>query len=101
MEKDLKVDRDKLAEFCRRRNVDRLSVFGSRVRGTAGPASDVDVLVTFKPGKTPGFFTIFKMEEELSDLFGGLKVDVRTPEDLSRHFRDEVIEYAEVQYVEG
>jgi len=61
----------------------------------------VDVLVDFEPGRTPGFFKLFEMEEELSGLFGGRKVDMRTPEDLSRYFRDKVVAGAEVQYVRG
>lgn len=101
MEQKFRIDEEKLAEFCRRRHIARLAVFGSTVRGTPRADSDVDVLVTFKPGKTPGFFTIFEMEDELSELFGGRKVDLRTPEDLSRHFRDEVQRYAEVRYAEG
>jgi predicted nucleotidyltransferase len=55
--------------------------------------------VEFLPGHVPGFFRLFEMEEELSALFGGRKVDMRTPEDLSRYFRDEVVASAEVQYV--
>jgi len=55
------------------------------------PDSDIDVLVEFQPGKTPGFFTVAEMEAELSVLFGNRKVDLRTPQDLSRYFRDRVL----------
>ena len=65
---------------------------------SAAAQSDVDVLVEFEPRLMPGFFDLFKMEEELSGLFGGRKVDIRTPQDLSRYFRDEVMKAAEVQY---
>lgn len=101
MSKAIQIDKTRLADFCRRRHIVRLAIFGSMVRGVPRPDSDVDVLVSFKPGKTPGFFAIFEMEDELSELFGGRKVDLRTPEDLSRHFRDEVQQYAEECYAEG
>lgn len=79
----------------------RLAILGSALRDDFEQGSDVDVLVDFEPGRTPGFFKLFEMEEELSGLFGGRKVDMRTPEDLSRYFRDKVVAGAEVQYVRG
>jgi len=94
------VDRKRLAEFCRRHHIRRLALFGSALREDFGPDSDVDVLVEFEPGHTPGFFGIARLERELSALFG-YKVDLRTPEDLSRYFREEVLREAEVQYAEG
>ena len=98
MDKLLKVDSQKLAEFCRKHHIRKLSLFGSLVSGNFHAQSDVDVLVEFEPRLMPGFFDLFKMEEELSGLFGGRKVDIRTPQDLSRYFRDEVMKAAEVQY---
>lgn len=95
------VSEDKIADFCGRHHIRKLSLFGSILRDDFGPAGDVDVLVEFESGHVPGFFRLFDMEEELSSLFGGLKVDLRTPEDLSRYFRDEVIASAEVQYAQG
>ena len=68
------------------------------LRDDFGPQSDIDVLVEFEAGHIPGFFGLLDAEEELSGLFGGRKVDLRTPEDLSRYFRDEVVAGAEVQY---
>lgn len=95
---DMRPPREQIARFCRRHHVRRLSLFGSVLRGDFGPRSDIDVLVEFEPGHVPGFFGLFDMEEELSRLFGGRKVDLRTPQDLSRYFRDEVLAGAEVQY---
>jgi predicted nucleotidyltransferase len=92
------VDRDEIAGFCRKHHVSRLSLFGSVLRDDFGPDSDVDVLVEFEPGHVPGFLRIARMERELSGLFAGRRVDLRTPEDLSRYFRDEVLSTAEVQY---
>ncbi len=101
MNKNIVIPKEKLGDFCRRHYISRLSIFGSALRDDFGAQSDVDVLVDFLPGHTPGFFGLFDMEEELSGLFGGHKVDLRTPEDLSRYFRAEVVAEAEVQYVQG
>ncbi|MBA7643015.1 hypothetical protein ES703_50725 [subsurface metagenome] len=101
MNKNFKINKDKLSDFCKRHHIHRLAIYGSALRGDFEPDSDVDVLVDFMPGHTPGFFRLFEMEEELSGLFGGRKADMRTPEDLSRYFRDEVVATAEVQYVQG
>jgi len=93
------VDRERIADFCRRHHIRRLSFFGSVLRDDFGPDSDVDVLVEFEPGKTPGYFGLIEMEFELTDLFNsGRKVDLRTPQELSRYFRDAVISSAEQIY---
>ena len=73
-------------------------MFGSQLKGTARPDSDIDLLVEFEPNHTPGLLGVVDVEMALSDLLGGQKVDLRTPADLSRHFRDEVIRTAQVQY---
>jgi predicted nucleotidyltransferase len=86
--------------FCRGRHIRRLAFFGSVLRDDFGPQSDVDVLVEFEPGHVPGLLRLAAMERELSDLLGGRKVDIRTPADLSRYFRDEVVARAVVQYAE-
>jgi len=98
-EKDL-LDKKKIADFCKRNHIRKLSLFGSVLRDDFGPESDVDVLVEFETGHVPGFFRLFDMEEELSSLLGGRKVDLRTPEDLSRYFRDEVLAQSRVQYAQ-
>jgi predicted nucleotidyltransferase len=87
-----------IAGFCERHHIRRLSLFGSVLREDFGPHSDIDVLVEFEPGHVPGFFRLLDAEGELSRLFGGRKVDLRTPQDLSRYFREEVLAQAEVQY---
>ncbi len=92
-----KVPKDKLVEFCKRNHIRRLSVFGSALRGQLEPDSDIDLLVEFEAGHTPGLFSIVRMEMELTEMLGR-KADLRTPEDLSEYFRDEVLENAEVQY---
>ncbi len=91
------MPRERLVEFCQRNHIRRLSVFGSALRGQLRPDSDIDLLVEFEPGHTPGLFSIVRMEMELTEALGR-KVDLRTAEDLSEYFRDEVVENAEVQY---
>jgi len=86
-----------LAAFCRRHRIRKLSLFGSVLKGSDHPGSDIDLLVEFEPGCTPGLLRLAGIENELSDMLGR-KVDLRTPQDLSRHFRDEVMRTAEVQY---
>ena len=88
----------RLADFCRQHHIRRLSLFGSRAKGTARADSDVDLLVEFDSGKAPGLMGLATMEAELGQLLGGQKVDLRTPGDLSRHFRDQVMSEAIVQY---
>ena len=95
------VDREKLAEFCRTNGIAKLSVFGSALRDDFRPDSDIDVLVEFFPGRIPGLFAYAGMEMRLPSLFGGRKVDPNVVEELSRHFRQSVLDSAEVQYVEG
>jgi predicted nucleotidyltransferase len=94
----LLFDSDALGELCRRHRIRRLSLFGSTLKGTAGPDSDIDLLVEFERDAKPGLFDLANIENELSNLLGGRRVDLRTPEDLSRHFRDEVVREAAVQY---
>lgn len=96
----LHVDSDKLAAFCRRWHIQRLAFFGSVLREDFRPDSDVDVLVEFKPGHTPGL-AIVDAEEELCRLLGGRHVDMVNPKYLNRHLKDRVLAEAEVQYAEG
>jgi predicted nucleotidyltransferase len=91
------VPRERIAEICRRHHVRRLAFFGSVLRDDFTPQSDVDVLVEFEPGKTPGF-GMFDVEEELSAIIGR-RVDLKTPQELSKYFRDEVLAEAEEVYV--
>jgi hypothetical protein len=94
----IRIPRKKLEEFCRRNHIRKLAFFGSVLRDDFGPESDVDVLVEFESGKTPGF-AFFEMQEELSEILGH-KVDLNTPGFLSKYFRDEVIREARVEYVQ-
>src|SRR3989338_8200226 len=114
MSPQIPVDRQRIAEFCRRHRIRKLSLFGSVLREdfrpdsdvdvlvefepevTAGPDSDVDVLVEFEPEVTAGLIRVAGMELELSQLLKR-KADLRTPAELSRYFRHEVLAHAQVQ----
>lgn len=96
--KRLDIDDGTLAAFCRKHHVVRLALFGSVLGNREGPASDIDLLVEFEPGQAPGLVGLAGMENELSILLGGRRVDLRTPNDLSRYFRDDVIQHAQVQF---
>lgn len=93
----LEIDGEALASFARRHGVRRLSAFGSVTRADFGDDSDVDLLVEFEPGSAPGLLTVAMMEIELGELLGR-EVDLRTVNDLSRHFRDEVVASARELY---
>lgn len=96
----LTVDPTELKRFCVRHHIRNLSLFGSQLKGTSGPDSDVDLLVEFAPDHIPTLLGIAGMELELSGLLGK-KVDLRTKGDLSRYFRDEVVRTAQLQYEGG
>jgi predicted nucleotidyltransferase len=99
MEKIL-FPKDDLEDFCRRHHIKKLSLFGSYLRGENQPDSDIDILVEFDPDHIPGLIRLAGMEIELSGLIGR-KADLRTAQDLSPYFRQEVLAMAEVQYAEG
>ena len=100
MRAGIAIDRNKISEFCRRHRIRKLSLFGSVLRDDFRPDSDVDVLVEFEPGASAGFLRLAAMELELSKVIGR-RVDLRTPPELSRYFRDEVVRTAQVQYAQG
>jgi predicted nucleotidyltransferase len=91
------IDREKIAAFCRRYHIRKLALFGSVLRNDFRLESDVDILVEFEQGKTPGL-AFFAMQDELSSILGR-KVDLNTPQGLSRYFRDKVLREAEVVHV--
>jgi predicted nucleotidyltransferase len=96
-EKDnIRLPREKIAEFCKRNRIRKLSLFGSALRGELREDSDIDLLVEFEPGHVPGL-AFFAMENELSEILSR-KVDLNTPQFLSRYFREQVLAEAELQY---
>ena len=96
----LQFTQEGIKQFCRKYSIRKLLFFGSVLRSELRAESDIDVLVEFMPGQKVGFLKMAKMELELTSIFGR-KVDLRTPAELSRYFRDDVLAGAEVQYEEG
>jgi len=94
------IQRDLLTQFCQQYPIRKLSLFGSILREDFTHSSDVDFLVEFLPQARVGYFELVRMENELSDLVGR-KVDLRTPKELSRYFRQAVLDEAVVQYDQG
>lgn len=89
--------REALVPICRHNGIRRLAVFGSRLKGTARTDSDFDLLVEFEPGRTPGLLGLSAIESALTQALG-MQVDLRTVNDLSPHFRDDVLRQASVAY---
>ncbi len=90
------IPSEAIAAFCGRHHIRRLGLFGSVLRDDFTPESDLDVLVEFEEGHTPGL-AFFGMQEELSELLGR-PVDLNTPGFLSRYFRDQVLKEVVVAY---
>jgi len=86
-----------LISFCKANKIKKLSLFGSYLKNTASKDSDVDLLVEFEEDTEYGLIDISRIERELSGIIGK-KVDLRTPEELSRYFRDTVVKEAQVKY---
>lgn len=94
---NIALPKDKIAEFCKRHHIRKLSLFDSCLHGDFRPDSDIALLVEFEPTHIPGLITLSGMEIELSEIIGR-KVYLRTSEDLSRYFRKKVVESADEQY---
>jgi len=97
MELPIQVDKERIVRFCCDHHLTKLALFGSVLTDRFGSDSDVDILFEYHPEHIPTLFDVAAMEEELSEILGR-KADMRTPEDLSRYFRDEVVRNALVQY---
>jgi predicted nucleotidyltransferase len=97
---NIQLQKNRIEQFCIKYHIGRLSFFGSVLRPDFRPDSDVDVLVEFQPGRRVGYIRLAEMELALSEILGR-KADLRTPAELSRYFRNEVMVEAEVQYVES
>ena len=97
----LNLPEKKITEFCKKNSIVNLSLFGSVLREDFRIDGDLDFLAEFKPGKVPGLIKLCRMQRELSELLNGRKVDLRTPQALSKYFRDDVLAQAAVQYASG
>jgi predicted nucleotidyltransferase len=97
----IEIPEAQIGELCRRNGIRKLALFGSVVSERFTDSSDIDVLIEFRPQERVGFFRLADIEEALVRLFGGRRVDLRTPMDLSRHFRDEVVQDSLIIYAES
>lgn len=77
--------------------ISKVSLFGSRLKGEARPESDIDLLIEFKPTATIGFFKFIEIKE-IFEKYLQKRVDLLTPESISKYFRDELIKQAEPLY---
>ena len=94
----VRIPSKKIAELCQRHHIRRLAFFGSVLRDDFGPDSDIDVLIEFEEGHTPGLVFI-DIQDELSKLLGGRKVDLVTPKFLNHRIKDRIMKEARVAYV--
>ena len=92
------IPKNKINQFCTQNKIKRLALFGSVLREDFRHDSDIDVIVEFIPGSRVGMLTMARIERELSQIFGGRIVDLRTPPELSKYFRDDVMRTAEFCY---
>lgn len=99
--KNMTISEGVVRDFCRRNHIRKLSFFGSVLRDDFSPTSDVDVLVEFEPGAVVGLFELYDMEQSLSRILGGRKVEINTPSSLSKYFKDQVLTEAETAYVQA
>lgn len=96
--KDIEIPVDQISDLCKQWHIAKLSLFGSVLRDDFTPTSDIDVLVEFEPGFTPGFLKLHQIQEELSALFNNRSIDLVTPKFLNQRIRDRVLATAEVCY---
>ncbi len=92
------VDLEKIKNFCINNHISYLSLFGSILTENFNDSSDIDLLVEFEPDHIPGFFRLMEIQFNLSKIFNDRKIDLRTKNDLSRYFRQEVLNQAVVIY---
>ncbi|MEG3439023.1 nucleotidyltransferase family protein [Pannus brasiliensis CCIBt3594] len=97
--KNIKIPIDEISELCQRWHIRKLSLFGSVLRDDFTSDSDIDILVDFETGFTPGFFKLHQIQEELSELFERRTIDLVTIKSLNHRIRDRVLETAEVCYI--
>ena len=93
----INITEEQIADFCQKNHIRKFAFYGSVLRDDFRPDSDIDVLVEFEPDQPIGLMEVVGMERRLSELMGR-KVDLRTPKELSRYFRDKVISEAETLY---
>jgi uncharacterized protein len=97
--KNIEIPIAKIKQFCQRYHINKFALFGSVLRNDFTPNSDIDVLVEFQSGHTPGFIKLHQIQEEISQLFEGREIDLVTPKFLNYQIRDRILSEMEVYYV--
>src|SRR5260370_12238052 len=95
------IDLKALASLCTEHHIQRLSLFGSAVRGELRPDSDVDLLVEYDPAHRPGLVALQDFEDALSRVCGGRKVDLVNSKFLNPRLKGHILKEARVLYGEG
>ena len=98
--KSITSNNEQLKVFCQKNYIKKLSLFGSYLKNEQKENSDIDLLVEFKEHHTPGYLYLSRMENDLSQLLNGKKVDLKTYSELSRYFREDILKMAVTQYDE-
>ena len=88
---------EQIKGYCKANKIKKLALFGSFLTNSFNEASDIDLLVEFEEDCDYGFLDIARIERELSEILGK-QVDLRTPNELSKYFRDAVVKEAIVKY---
>ena len=97
--KNIEIPIHEIKRLCQKYYINKFALFGSVLRDDFAPNSDIDVLVEFKPEYTPGFMKFFQIQEEISQLFNGRKIDLVTPKFLNYQIKDKILAEMEVYYV--
>ena len=97
--KNIKVPVYQIKQLCEKYHINKFALFGSVLRDDFNPDSDIDVLVEFQPEHTPGFIKLYQIQEEISQIFNGRKIDLVTPKFLNYQIKDKILAEMEVCYV--
>ena len=99
MNPHISLDQVEIKKFCKKHGIRKLSLFGSVLSSRFNDQSDIDILIEFNSHIKVGLMQMAQMELELSKIIGR-KVDLRTPSELSRYFRQDVLDSAIPQYAQ-
>lgn len=83
----LRLRREEVLKCAARHGACNIRVFGSIARADAGPASDIDLLVTMEAGRN--LLDLVGLQQDLEDLLGE-SVDVLSDGGVSPHMRDRI-----------
>ena len=97
---NIQIPKQEIALICQKWNIQKLSLFGSVLRDDFTHASDIDILIKFQTGKTIGFLKLHQLEQELSKIFDGRKIDLVTLKSINHRLRDRILAEVEVCYAE-